>query len=177
MFHKFTLHLTQFGHTLCVCHCLKTKKISLHCDVHVDISSISLHFFHPTTIPNYRTSLIAWVYWALPPKGHRDYCIRSNFRKFYLTRIGFTLGESVSLVKVFKLDQMFLVVQSVNTVGRCTTSYLLAGPERVCDTLCFQPLCNTNYPFWAIVEHIMILCGNLKFAKDIPTWSSLPMII
>jgi len=53
---------------------------------------------------------------------------------FYLIRTGFTLGEPVSLVKVFRLfrlEQCFFGVQSVNTVGRCTTSYLLAGPARL----------------------------------------------
>jgi hypothetical protein len=33
----------------------------------------------------------------------RDYCIRSNFWRFYLIRTGFTLGEPVFLVKVFTL--------------------------------------------------------------------------
>ncbi len=61
----------------------------------------------------------------------RDYRIQSNFSKFYLIRTHFILGELVSLVKVFrlsKLEQMFFGVQSVDTVGRCTTSYLLAWP-------------------------------------------------
>jgi hypothetical protein len=60
----------------------------------------------------------------------RDYRIGSNFRTFYLIRIGFPLDELVCLVKVFrpfKLEQIVLGVQSVNTVGRCTTSHLLAG--------------------------------------------------
>jgi hypothetical protein len=61
-----------------------------------------------------------------------DYCIGSNFWKFYLIRSGFTFGELVSLVKVCLdcLDRngFFFGVQSVNTVGRCTTYYLLAGP-------------------------------------------------
>jgi hypothetical protein len=44
------------------------------------------------------------VCWALLPQGHRDYyCIGSNFWKFYLIRTSFTLGELVSLVKVFRL--------------------------------------------------------------------------
>jgi hypothetical protein len=37
----------------------------------------------------------------------------------------------VSMVKVFKLfrlERMFFGVQSVDIVGRCTASYLLAGP-------------------------------------------------
>jgi hypothetical protein len=37
-------------------------------------------------------------------------------------------GLSVSLVKVFRLEWNFFGVQSVDTVGRCITSYLLAGP-------------------------------------------------
>jgi hypothetical protein len=32
-----------------------------------------------------------------------DYCIPSNFWKFYLIRTSFTLGELVFLVKVFRL--------------------------------------------------------------------------
>ncbi len=76
-------------------------------------------------MPSYVCSV--QIYWALPQRD-RD---RANVWKFYLIRTGFTLGELVSLVKVFrlfKLEQMFFVVQSVDTVGRYTTSYLLAGP-------------------------------------------------
>jgi len=65
------------------------------------------------------------------PHGNRDHGIRSNFWNFYLIKTGFTLGEPVSLVKVFRLfrlERIFLVFRSVDTVGRCTTSYLLAGP-------------------------------------------------
>jgi hypothetical protein len=68
------------------------------------------------------------------PHRDRDYRIGPNFWKFYLIRTGFTLSEPVSLVKVFRLfrlEQSFFGVQSVNTVGRCTTSYLLAGPARL----------------------------------------------
>jgi hypothetical protein len=68
------------------------------------------------------------------PHRNRDYGIRSNFWKFYLIRTGFTLGEPVSFVKVFRLfrlERIFLGVQSVDTVGRCTTSYLVAGPARL----------------------------------------------
>jgi hypothetical protein len=65
------------------------------------------------------------------PHRDRDYHIQSNFWKFYLIKTGFTLGEPVSLVKVFrlfKLEQMFFGVESVDTVGICATPYLLAGP-------------------------------------------------
>jgi hypothetical protein len=64
------------------------------------------------------------------PHRFRDHRIGSNFWKFYLIRTGFTLGEPVSLVKVFRLfrsKQIFLV-QSVDIVFRCTTSYPLARP-------------------------------------------------
>jgi hypothetical protein len=37
------------------------------------------------------------------PHKDRDYRIGTNFRKFYLIKTGFTLGEPVSLVKVFRL--------------------------------------------------------------------------
>jgi hypothetical protein len=40
---------------------------------------------------------------------HRDYRIGSNFWKFYLIRTDFALGELVSLVKVFRLERIFLV--------------------------------------------------------------------
>ncbi len=62
------------------------------------------------------------------PYMDMDYCIRSNFWKFYLIKISFTLGEPVSLVKVFRLfkwEHMFFGVQSVDTRGRCTTFYLI----------------------------------------------------
>ncbi len=46
------------------------------------------------------------------PHRDRDYCIGSSFWKFYLIRTNFTLGELVSLVKVFRLfrlEWIFLV--------------------------------------------------------------------
>jgi hypothetical protein len=77
--------------------------------------------------------------WALPPHKDMDYHIQSNFWKLYLIRTDFTISERVSLVKVFrlfKLEWIVFGVQSVDTVGRCTTSsYLLAGPACVCDAL------------------------------------------
>jgi hypothetical protein len=56
---------------------------------------------------------------------HTDYRIGSNFWKFYLIRIGFTLREPVFLVKVFRLFRLEWIFFGVQ---RCTTSYLLAGP-------------------------------------------------
>ncbi len=46
--------------------------------------------------------------------GDKDYRIGSNFWKFYLISIGFTLGEPVFLVNVFKLfrlEPIFLVLR------------------------------------------------------------------
>jgi len=78
---------------------------------------------------------VCWALWqtiALDP----------TFGNFTI-RTGFTLGELVSLVKVFRLfrlEWIFFGVQSVDTVGRCTTSYLLAGPA--CSwCLVFLPNC------------------------------------
>jgi hypothetical protein len=54
-------------------------------------------------------SLYGLHYFVVP---HWDHWIGSNFWKFYLIRIGFTLGEPVSLVKVFRLfrlEWIFLV--------------------------------------------------------------------
>jgi hypothetical protein len=48
------------------------------------------------------------------PHRNRDYRIGSNFRKLDLIRTSFTLGELVSLVKVFRLfrfDQIVLVLR------------------------------------------------------------------
>jgi hypothetical protein len=83
---------------------------------------------------------MAHPFWALPPLGLGLSAFNPTFGSFTLLGTGFTLCEPVSLVKVFrlfKLEQMFFGVQSVDTVGRCTpTSYLLAGPA-FCDALLF----------------------------------------
>jgi len=62
------------------------------------------------------------------PWGTDYYRIWSNFWKFYLIETSFTFGELVFLVKVFRLfrlKRIFLGVESVNTVGRCITFYIL----------------------------------------------------
>ncbi len=66
-----------------------------------------------------------------PGSQDTDYPIGSNFWKFYLIKTSFTLGERVSLVKVFRLfrlEQNFFGVETVDAVSRCTTSYLLTRP-------------------------------------------------
>jgi hypothetical protein len=77
-----------------------------------------------------------------PPPRDRDYRIGYNIWKFYVIRIDFILDEPVFLVKVFRLfrlEWIFFGVQSVDTVGRCTTLYRLAGRQgqHVCDGLLF----------------------------------------
>jgi hypothetical protein len=65
----------------------------------------------------------------------------------------FTLLELVSLMKVFRLfrlEWIVLGVQSVDTLGRCTTSYLLAGP--VC--------------LWCLVLEHMSVCIWMEGRKD-----------
>jgi hypothetical protein len=47
---------------------------------------------------------------GLFPHRDKDYSIGSNFWKFYLIRIGFTLGEPVSLLKVFRLFRLERIV-------------------------------------------------------------------
>ncbi len=95
--------------------------------------------------------------WA-PAPTDRDYRIGSNIWKFYLIRIGFTLGEPVSLVKVLKLfrsERIFFNVQSVDTVGRCTTS-LSIGRARVLVMPCF-----TYPPHYSIFGYYIVMYFNL----------------
>ncbi len=89
--------------------------------------------------------LLSTLFCSFGPCPHRDrdYQIGSNFWKFYLIRIDFTLSKLVSLVKMFRLfrlERSFLGVQSVNTLSRCTTSYLLAGPACLWWLVLFAPV-------------------------------------
>ncbi len=69
------------------------------------------------------------------PTRDRDYHIGSNFWKFYVIRTGFTLGEPVSLVKVFRLFRLEWIV----LVFRVWTQYIdlqygiYWQGQRVCD--------------------------------------------
>ncbi len=73
------------------------------------------------------------------PCLHRDrnYSIGSNFWKFYLNRTGFTLGEPVSLVKVFRLFRL----ERIDLVFRVWTQQvdvqhlIYWQGKRVCDAL------------------------------------------
>jgi hypothetical protein len=60
------------------------------------------------------------------------YCIGSNFWKFYLIRIHFTLGEPVQMrMDLFGCSRVWT---------ECTTSYLLAGPACLWWGLVFSSL-------------------------------------
>jgi hypothetical protein len=73
------------------------------------------------------------------PTGTGTIALDPNFWKFYVIRTDFTLSKLVSLVKMFRLfrlEWIFWGVQSVDTVGRFTIYYLLAGPACLwCDAL------------------------------------------
>ncbi len=83
-----------------------------------------------------------FVYWALPPQGQGLYSVGSNFWKFYLIRTGFTLGEQVSLVKefrLFRLEWIFLGVQSVDTASRCMQHLIIYWQgQLVCDAFVYS---------------------------------------
>jgi hypothetical protein len=77
------------------------------------------HLFWPGLIPLAKNTLPGLYLCTLfigpcPPQGQGLYSVGSNFWKFYLIRTGFTLGEPVSLVKVFRLfrlEQIVLVLR------------------------------------------------------------------
>jgi len=116
------------------------------------------------------------ICWALAWDYHH---IGSNFWKFYLIKIGFPLHELIFLVKVFRLfrvEWIFLGVQSVDTEGRCTTSYLFVMPCWLClrfgcgvlqwmcfKQLFFSPGSSVKKTVWASVNHCPRL--NLHLLK------------
>jgi hypothetical protein len=76
----------------------------------------------------------------------------------------YTLLELVSLVKVFRLvgsERTFLGIYSVNTVGRCTTSYL-SGRASVFVMPCFEVLC--------VKEGTFMYVKGRHFAEAIHSW-------
>ncbi len=100
---------------------------------------------------------------SVPTRG-RDYCIWSNFWKFYLIKIGFTLGELVSLVKVFrlfKLEQMFFCCSRVWTHKVDAQHLIYWQGHCVCDALfCFQVFSSCSYVF---PYHIIIVIPHSFF--------------
>ncbi len=69
---------------------------------------------------------------GLAPVGAGTIALDPTFGSFYLITISLTSGERVSLMKVFRLFRLEWIVLVfrvwMDTVGTCTTSYLLAGP-------------------------------------------------
>ncbi|CAK9882383.1 unnamed protein product [Sphagnum jensenii] len=66
------------------------------------------------------------------PHRERDYHIGSNFWKFYLirtSRTSFTLSESISLVKVFRLEQIVLVFRNRRSSISSTESVVEEASE------------------------------------------------
>jgi len=59
--------------------------------------------------------------WALPPQG------QGLLHWIQLLEVSRELVSLVKVFRLFRLEQIFFGVQSVDTVGRCTTSYLWAG--------------------------------------------------
>jgi hypothetical protein len=88
------------------------------------------------------------------PHWDRDYHIGSKLWKFYLIKTSFTLNEPVSLVKVFRRFRLerkdYFGVHCVDTVSRCTTSYLLAG-QCVCDALFSMELLVWSWYWFSLV--------------------------
>jgi hypothetical protein len=55
----------------------------------------------------------------------RDYCIQSNFWKFYLIRTDFTVGEPVSLVKVFRQSKLEFLLSPSPGVASSSSLFFL----------------------------------------------------
>ncbi len=78
------------------------------------------------------------------PHRNRDYCIASNLWKFYLNRTSFTLNWFLWWKCLDCLDWKRLFwCSGCGHSSRCTTYYLLAGPECLwCLVLESIPLCS-----------------------------------
>ncbi len=105
--------------TLCVCVCVSNDLV---------YKNFSLMFSSCSLLPK---NTLAFV--GLCTRRDRDYRIGSNFWKLYVIRIGFALGELVSLVKVFRLEWVLF------RCSECTTSYLLVGPACLWCLVLFSP--------------------------------------
>jgi hypothetical protein len=84
-----------------------------------------------------------WLAFVGPcPHRDRDYCIASNFWKFYLIITGSILREPVSLVKVFRqfrLERVFLVFR-VLTQYVDVQHLIYCQGQHVCDALFFRAI-------------------------------------
>jgi hypothetical protein len=125
---------------------------------------------------NYLSSCVCFFFCVLlGPVPVGDYRIGSNFWKFYLIKTDFTLGDPISLVKMFRLEWIFLGVQSVDTVPRCTTSCLLAGPACL---WCLVELAHIAHQFsLCVVTGLYLLNffdhGSIKCVGSEMSWSEI----
>jgi len=109
-----------------------------------------------------------------------DYCIGSNFWKFYLIRFGFILGESVSLVKVFRLEWIVLVFRGVWAQKVDVQHLIYWQGQCVCDAcvLSTQIIQEPSYPtrksffqiFWEYIRTLRQCAGE----NWLPTWHHSP---
>ncbi len=95
------------------------------------------------------------------PDKDRDYRMGSNFWKFYLIRTSFTLGEPVSLVKLFKLFRLERIV----LVFRVWTQYVDVQHLIYWQG---QPVCN------ALFTQLMLYpsaCSPSALQRSLRIWS------
>jgi hypothetical protein len=106
-----------------------------------------LQFLQLSTSFNFPTILIILHYVSIDgfvgqcPRD-RDYCIGSNFWKFYIIRTSFTLGEPVSLVKVFRLFNFLSIRRASMSMMPC---FLFLQLFNTTKHLEYQ-----NYHFWKL---------------------------
>ncbi len=81
----------------------------------IEFPDINFHSTNKSPIMEWRASL----FWVLPPQD-RECHIGSKFSQFYLIKTSFTLGEAVSLVKVFRLFRLERIVFAF----RASTEYV-----------------------------------------------------
>ncbi len=91
----------------------------------------------------------SWLFIRPCPLPHRkrDYCIGSNFWKFYLIRTGFTSAELVSLVKVFRLfrsERIFLWCSECRHSKWMYSILSIWQGWRVCDAFLVHKMVSTN---------------------------------
>ncbi len=101
------------------------------------------------------------------PHRERAYRIRSNFWKFYLIKIGFTFGEPVSLLKVFRLYIYQCVCDALFIKGR--------GKKNQAGSLCRARFFQIFDPFpWptGLVPGSQILMGLFSDPSPIHIWKA-----
>jgi hypothetical protein len=102
------------------------------------------------------------------PIGTRSIAFNPTFGSF-------TLLELVSLAKVirlFKLEHIFFGVQSMDTIGRCTTPYLFIGRASLFVTPCFYSKQNISSFHWVF----LFVEFNGYFTSQTIFWTPIAMV-